>query len=88
MATWELEFYYYGNRETWPQHEGPTLVPDPSMYMIQTGRRQHIQIHNEMYEMSQEKHTYRSIRYDQQGHSRRTCTANPNNEGTTEKSHF
>jgi hypothetical protein len=39
MTTWELEFYYYGNRETWPQHEGPTLVPDPLMYMIQMGRR-------------------------------------------------
>jgi hypothetical protein len=39
MATWEPAFYYYGNRETWLQHEGPTLVPDPSMYMIQTSRR-------------------------------------------------
>jgi hypothetical protein len=23
ISTWKPEFYYYGNRETWPQHEGP-----------------------------------------------------------------
>jgi hypothetical protein len=33
---------------------GPKLIPDPSMYMIQMSRRQHIRIHNEMDEMSQE----------------------------------
>jgi uncharacterized paraquat-inducible protein A len=72
-------FFYFEDMKTWPQQHGLTLIPDPAMYMVEKGQRQHIRICNENYELSQKKHTYTCKKCGQQGHSRRNFTVNENN---------
>jgi hypothetical protein len=79
---WTPEFEPFGNSDTWPEIWRPKLVPDPTRYAIKKGRRQHLKIQNAIDEENTHQ-TYTYGRCKQPWHSRRTCTAPPNNEDNT-----
>ena len=76
-ATWSPNFAPFGNPDTWPRHEGPTLIPDAQMYVVKKGRRQKIRIRTGM--DAEDTHRYTCGRCGQNGHVRRSCrTVMPN----------
>jgi hypothetical protein len=83
MKSWAPEFEPFGNSDTWPEYSRHKLVPDPTLYIVKKGRRQHIRIRNDMDQMNTQPHKYTCSLCHQQGHSRRTCSAPINNEGNT-----
>jgi hypothetical protein len=77
---WTPEFEPFGNSDTWPEIWRPKLVSDPTSYAVKNDRRQHLSIQNKMDEENTHQ-IYTCGRCKQPGHSKRTCTAPPNNEG-------
>ena len=80
METWTPEFNPFGDPDSWPSYTGPRMIPDLTLYRVKKGRRQHLRIHNEIDEISQQRHPYTCRRCGQSGHSRRTCSAHLNDE--------